>query len=429
MSRTEYLVIARDENIRTQYWLAGMLWAPLETPGKGRARFRARPIASKQKHAGIRVSVLARHGPGKKPPVKIGGTGRIPARTRHKHLFSLALAFSMQVRDGYGVYRLNSTDYVFLASINGIPAVTADKTGSAEYMAECVLLFLAMNEEPEGGWEIRSGPEVPSELSALTGALTERNKRLCRVVRAGEQLKHVAPLAALLIGITGAVFWWDHHQIAPEPTLTPEQIKARAKEMFASTVPAQIAQPWDKDIPAQALLTLCGHLQSPSPIFIGGWQQRSGTCSPDGVALLYQILPGGTAEKFKKRVYETFGVYPVFNFKEGGREATVLLPLPAHPTTNEPPTQLLRVLSWFQQRQTALSLNKVSSIPVLPGNNDPRSALGWEDYAFSFKGPVPPALLFYGMDTSGIRISRIKYEINGSAFSYTTEGHIYASIK
>jgi len=429
MSQAEHLVIIRDENIRPQCWLAGMLWEPLEKKGKGRDRFRARTATGKKKQTGIRVSALARPKSGRSQKVKICGTGRIPARTRHKHLYSLALAFSLQVRDGYGFYRLNSTDYVFLASINGIPAVTADKTGSAEHMEECLSLFLAMNEEPEDGWVMLSLPDTPLELSSLTGALTERNKRLCRAVRDGDQLKRVVPIATLLIGIAGAVFWWDSHQIAPEPELTPEQIKAKAKEMFAHSVPTQIAQPWDNVIPAQTLLTFCGRLQSPSPVFIGGWQQRSGICSPDGVELLYQILPGGTAEKFRKGAYETFGVYPVFNFKEGGREATVLLPLPAHPTAHESPTQLLRVLSWFQQRQTALNLNKLSSIPALPGNSDPRSALGWEDYVFSFKGPVPPALLFYGMDTSGVRISRIKYEINGSAFSYTTEGHIYASIK
>ena len=145
--------------------------------------------------------------------------------------------------------------------------------------------------------------------------------------------------------------------------------------------------------------------------------------------MTYQLLPGGTAEGFQKRVLESFGVYPVFNLKEGGREATVALPLPDHPTANEPPTQILRVLSWFQQRQTPLSLNKVSSLPALPGNSDSRSTLGWEDYAFSFKGQVPPDLLMYAMDTSGVRISLIRFELNGSAFSYTTEGHIYASTK
>jgi hypothetical protein len=43
--------------------------------------------------------------------------------------FTLALAFCASTRNGYGIYRLNSTDFVFLASINGLPAVTADKTG------------------------------------------------------------------------------------------------------------------------------------------------------------------------------------------------------------------------------------------------------------------------------------------------------------
>ncbi len=429
MAQDEYLVITRDEKIRNQYWLAGMLWEPVEKKSTGRAQFRISRTSRKNRHAGTRVSVSARPNAGRKQWVKICGHGRIPAQNRHKHLYSLAMAFSLQVSNGYGFYQLNSTEYVFLASINGIPAVTADKTGSPDYMQECLSLFLAMNDEPEDGWEQTSLPADPPEISVLIGALTERNKQLCRVLRDGHQLRRFIPVATAVIGIAGAVIWWSPQQTTAEPELTPEQIRARAKEMFADATPAKIAQPWATEITAQALLTYCGQLQSPSPVFIGGWRLKSGICDHDGVTLLYQILPGGTAEKFQKNAYANFGVFPTFNFKEGGREATILLPLPNHPTTNEPPTQLLRVLSWFQQRQTALTLNKISSLPALPGNNKTLSALDWEDYTFSFKGQVPPELLFYGMDTSGVRITRIKFEINGSAFSYTTEGHIYASIK
>ncbi|MDW3779658.1 type 4b pilus protein PilO2 [Kluyvera cryocrescens] len=428
MKQTDFLVMARDERLKNHYWLAGMSWEPKEKKSRERARPTSRG-AGKRKSQGVEVRATAQHKAGRDQQVRICGYGRVPAHNRHKQLYSLALAFSLQVRDGYSVYQLNSTDYVFLASVNGLPAVTADKTGNAEYMQQCISLFITMNEEPDGGWAILSSSDKPAEVSELLGALTERNKRVCRVMTNGQQLRRWFPVVALFIVAAGGAVWWNNHQPPPEQELTPEEIQARAKAMFANVAPKQITQPWAKQITAQALLSHCQEIQSPAPVGIEGWQLRSGTCSQNGVTMTYQLLPGGTAEGFQKRVFEIFGVYPVFNLKEGGREATVLLPLPNQPTSNEPPTQILRVLSWFQQRQTQLSLNKVSSLPALPGNTDSPSTLGWEDYAFSFKGQVPPDLLMNAMDTSGVRISLIRFEINGSAFSYTTEGHIYASTK
>lgn len=79
----------------------------------------------------------------------VAGSGRLPVRYRRHQLFSLALAFCASTRNGYGIYRLSSTDFVFLASINGVPAVTADKTGSADKMQELLTLFLSMNEPPQ----------------------------------------------------------------------------------------------------------------------------------------------------------------------------------------------------------------------------------------------------------------------------------------
>ena len=53
----------------------------------------------------------------------------------------------------------------------------------------------------------------------------------------------------------------------------------------------------------------------------------------------------------------------------------------------------------------------------------------WQEYVFSFSAPLPSIMLFDGLDETGIRLTRISFELNGSAFSYTTEGKIYASAK
>ncbi|QNP33749.1 type 4b pilus protein PilO2 [Leclercia adecarboxylata] len=77
-----------------------------------------------------------------------------------------------------------------------------------------------------------------------------------------------------------------------------------------------------------------------------------------------------------------------------------------------------------------LNIVEVPPAIALPGSNGSSPPVqDWKEYTFSFTGPVPPATLFDGMDNTGVRLTRITFELNGSAYSYTTEGQIYASTK
>lgn len=96
----------------------------------------------------------------------------------------------------------------------------------------------------------------------------------------------------------------------------------------------------------------------------------------------------------------------------------------------DPSTQLIRVLSWFQRQQVLLNITEVPNPVSLPGsNNTPPPVQDWSEYTFSFNGLMPPAALLEGLDNTGIRLTRVSFELNGNAFSYTTEGQIYASTK
>ncbi len=52
-------------------------------------------------------------------------------------------------------------ELLFLASINGHPAVMADLSGNDADVAQKVSLFLAMNEEPPEKWQVVSSLEHP----------------------------------------------------------------------------------------------------------------------------------------------------------------------------------------------------------------------------------------------------------------------------
>ena len=77
------------------------------------------------------------------------------------------------------------------------------------------------------------------------------------------------------------------------------------------------ASPRAHEVTATDLLNDCQRRTDPAKYVLESWKLTSGTCSPDGITLLYQIMPGGTVEGFPARAREVFGVTPVFNLKEG----------------------------------------------------------------------------------------------------------------
>ncbi|HEY4436072.1 MAG TPA: type 4b pilus protein PilO2 [Lelliottia sp.] len=434
MSDEAYLFTIRDGKSRSRYWLAGMDWAPKE-----RQKFRLPSFQLKKSQytraAGVGVHASSERINGRDRQQQVVGSGRLPSRNRRHQLYSLALAFCAATRNGYGIYRLNSTDFVFLASINGLPAVTADKTGGAEKMQTLLTLFLSMNEPPAEGWECLAAVDTPLEANSLFTGLSARRRQQCRVHVDGLQRQRWFLACAILLIGTGAIAWWQAATPPEEPALTAEEIQARARAMFAPQIkPQLLPHPWAREVTAQALLNDCQRQTDPALYVLESWKLTSGTCSTDGTTLLYQIMPGGTVEGFLKRSREVFGVTPVFNLKEGGREARISLTPPDRPLRDEvvpnSSSQLIRILSWFQRQQVTLNITDVPLPPALPGSNgEPPPVQDWQEYAFSFSATLPSIMLFDGLDETGIRLSRITFELNGSAFSYTTEGKIYASAK
>lgn len=432
MKEDEYLFAVRDNKSRSRYWLAGLSWAPLEKQTV-RLPFLHMKSPRRSPVKGFSVRVVTDRNNSRSQQNRVQGRGCLPARHRRHQLYSLALAFCARTRNGYGIYRLNSTDFLFLASINGLPAVMADKTGSQGRMQELLTLFITMNEAPADGWDCRASVETPEEVAVLVSSFSPRERRHCRVQTDGLRGQRWIPVALMLLVTGGAAAWWHLSQPPEEPVLTAEEIQARAKAMFAKPAPPPaLPHPWARQILTPALLAHCQALQSPAPSVLEAWSLASGSCSAEGVTLLYRIMPGGTAEGFRNRSREYFGITPVINLTEGGREATVPLPLPDSPVTDEvvpeASTQLMRILSWFQRRQVVMNIALVPSPAGTPGaNGEPLPPPDWKEYTFTFSSQLPPAILFDGMDSTGVRLTRVTFELNGSAFSYTTEGHIYAS--
>ncbi|WP_288143914.1 type 4b pilus protein PilO2, partial [Escherichia coli] len=86
--------------------------------------------------------------------------------------------------NGYGVFRYSDKELLFLASINGQPAVMSDLSGNDTAVAQKDILLRAINEEPPENWQVVTSVEHPDNrertITRLQFANTTRCKRKCR---------------------------------------------------------------------------------------------------------------------------------------------------------------------------------------------------------------------------------------------------------
>lgn len=413
-------------------WAAGLRWEALSrTPARKGTRQRTavkkqkRTTAGRPRRDGTVLTLTVR--PGRQGD-RVTANGRMTSRPRGP-VYSLAAAFSRVSGDNaYGVYRLEASRYVFLATVNGLPSVMADVTGTAEEAGQALQRFLAFNTAPEGDWTVTSPVDDPLSWEALTVSAGKPvlKTSLLKPVRAGiTPLPVVAGLA--LLGAAAFWLWPDGEDDLPPvladviPVVTPPE-------------PVYLPHPWKEMMPVQAFLSRCKAWRETVPVALDGWQLARGECSADGLLLVYSRQSGGTAAGFSRRAQAVFHRRPVINLAAGGGEGTVHLPWTPAPGMDEPvppvAVQLMRVVSWYQAHQVTLTLTAVNEEPGVPGDDGtPPPLQDWQEYTFTLTDRRVPEMLAGPADGQGIRISKVTFTLSGEGQQYETEGHIYAGKK
>ncbi|EBW7148999.1 type 4b pilus protein PilO2 [Citrobacter braakii] len=412
-------------------WAAGLRWEALSrTPARKGIRQRSavkkRTTTGRARRDGTVLTLTARQG---RRGDRVIASGHMTSRRRGP-VYSLAAAFSRVSGDNaYGVYRLNESRYVFLATVCGLPSVMADVTGTAEEAGQALQRFLAFNTAPEGDWTVISPANEPLPWDALTASAGKRVLKVSRLkpVRAGiPPLPVVAGLA--LLGAAAFWLWPDGEDDLP-PVLADVISVAPPPE------PVYLPHPWKEMMPVQAFLAHCRTWRRAAPVYLDSWKLSRGECSADGLLLVYNRQPGGTAAGFSRRATVVFQHRPVINLVAGGGEGTVHLPWTPAPGMDEPvppvAMQLMRVVSWYQAHQATLTLTAVSEEPGVPGDDGaPPPLQDWQEYTFTLKDDRLPESLAGPADGRGIRISKVVFTLGGdSRLTYETEGHIYAGKK
>lgn len=423
------VMLLADPKVNHRMWVACLKWTPVVKKRRASSPLKHTSHVKSRRLTSLKVTVGNRNSRGQIN--RLTGTG-ILTRTERNHYFSLALAFCSWVRNGYGVFRCNDKELLFLASIDGQPAVMADLSGNDADIAQKVSLFLAMNEEPPEKWQVVSSPEHPDGWESIIVRLSSADLRRYKLA-VGTRSKFTLPAVLFLVATgTGTVFWMTQ----PEPEIRPTagEVAARARLQFKKPEsPPELPHPWASQPVISDFLKACADLRKPSPVALEGWILTGGTCTPGTLTLIYERQPGGTIEGFLARSKEIFHVIPDFNLKDGARLASVTRSLPSLPRRDEaipaPSKQLMRVFTWFQKKQLTPTINEIAIPAPLPGNDGkPAPVQKWKEYQFSLSTPVHPDELFPLLQDTGVRLSHIHFELNGGIFSYTTEGHIYASI-
>lgn len=147
-----------------------------------------KPHVKSRRLTSLKVTVGSRSSRGKIS--RITGTGILAAGAQS--LFSLALAFCSWVRNGYGVFRYSDKELLFLASINGQPAVMADLSGNDADVAQKVSLFSDDERRAPEKWQVVSPLEHPDNWESIITRLSSADLRRCKLT-VGNRSKFTLP--------------------------------------------------------------------------------------------------------------------------------------------------------------------------------------------------------------------------------------------
>ncbi|HFZ8352638.1 TPA: type 4b pilus protein PilO2, partial [Salmonella enterica subsp. enterica serovar Java] len=170
-------------------WVAGLRWEvqghmPARKGTRQRSAVKKRTTTGRARRDGTVLTLTVRQG---RRGNRVTANGRVLPRMRGA-VYSLAAAFSQAGGDNaYGVYRLDESRYVFLATVGGLPSVMADVTGTAEDTGQALQRFLTFNTAPEGGWTVTSPVDAPLSWETLTSSAGKQVLKTSRLkpVRAG----------------------------------------------------------------------------------------------------------------------------------------------------------------------------------------------------------------------------------------------------
>ncbi|HFV9295152.1 TPA: type 4b pilus protein PilO2 [Serratia fonticola] len=400
--------------------VAGLQWQAVPTGRRGLARLTC------EKGRQVNRRVVCRGA-----QRQVAGFCALAGKTHRGSLYSLAmLALPALGRNGYGVVELGDGRQVFLATLDGGPAVMGDVVGSPSDIAAQLADFLAFN--PDVDWCVVGTPAVPADWRSLLPAKPSASARL-RTVHSHRPL--LAGLLLAGVSVAGYVAWdqWRQAQDAADLAARRAAFEASQQQQITDPAVPVLPHPWAAQLPASAFLQQCQQAWQQAPLSIAGWILSGGECRSDGLRLGYDGSAGEPVDAFKARVDLLLGQQASFNLPAGGRSGEVFIAL-SHAASQlrdevlpDADTQLLRLLTHLQRQGMATTFTEVAQIALAGLEPDaPPPLQEWREFTFTVSSTLPPATVFHPLADTGLRLARVTFTLTGGQLRYETEGHLYA---
>ncbi|MEQ9859568.1 type 4b pilus protein PilO2 [Pectobacterium cacticida] len=363
-------------------------------------------------------------------------TGTCPWRTGR--LWSLAaLATNWTGENGYGVVQLGDDEYVFLATISGIPALNGDICGTRDDMLAITNEFIALTPTPSTGWNVASTPEAPAVPADI---LPRRRRdwparyRLTCPARIQRALLVSVPVL-FAVGIAGmwGVQYWQHWSARQAQAAKAKLVAMAAGDSEPSQKEKRVLpHPWVVQPSAQTLLTVCERKLGGLPLKLGFWPLSSADCRADGVMTTWVREKDNRLATVDRLIQATKSLSgsPVVLIDESGDSAQIAWSYPALPGGGDDrviESESLRrqLLSFFQSRGIPPSLQSVPPTSI-PADEKVIWIQDWSAFAFSHTSRLAPSFQLAGLSAAGLRLTRVGLTLEGRSLTWSWDGTAYS---
>ncbi|MEL0581162.1 type 4b pilus protein PilO2 [Pectobacterium punjabense] len=356
---------------------------------------------------------------------------------RPGRLWSLAaLATNWTGENGYGVVQLSDDEYVFLATISGVPALNGDICGTRADMLAITKEFIDLTPEPETGWHVASTPEVPAvptDILPLRRRDWPARYRLTCPARIQRTLLISMPVlfAVSIAGMWGVQYWqnWSARQA--------QAAKAKLAAMAGDSELSQkekrvLPHPWVMQPSAQTLLTVCERKLDALPLQLGFWSLSSADCRADGVMTTWIREKDNRLATVNRLVQNMKSLLdsPVVFIDDTGDTAQIAFSYPGLPGGGDDrvidsETHRRLLLSFFQSRGITPSLQNVPPTST-PMDERIEWIQDWNSFAFSHTSRLAPSFQLAGLSAAGLRLTRIGLKIEGRSLTWSWDGMAYS---
>lgn len=362
-------------------------------------------------------------------------------------VYSLAAALSGQLGDNWiGIFDLGDDRFAFMAVHNGLVMVGRDMVADrATVEAEFNDVFnLLSNESTTEKWTDTGRIVAPpdwdfahdhSTLEQLLNPKQLRNEHRLRPLRFNLTAREIILIAVTLALIAGGAYgflaWQKHKQ--EQATVEATAQRLALEEELQRQAAASIVKPWATQPQVATFLQACAEHWRSTPLAVGGWIFKAGTCSATGAAATFSRPENGTTMSQFADAAAAAGlpVPQVYDVGATGLFVKVLRfenkPAEALPDN----TATLQAITASVQ-QTAESANSTLTLTEKPWEAPPEQpqapAPDWKTTTFQLQTLLTPEALFASIPHAGIRIREITTSLNADTaeLTWTITGEIYA---